>query len=109
VLKELEKRDDELLRGAKKHKQMFMPLEGEFLEKGVEIINRHPRLLEQKPGRNGADPWVVALAVVHNAVVVTQERISTKAHAAKIPNVCAAEKVECITVLELIRRQGWTF
>ena len=61
-------------------------------------------------GQSGGDPFVVAVAIEHNLTVVTQERrVGPGGGRPKIPNVCAAEGVPCITLLEMIRREGWTF
>lgn len=65
------------------------------------------RMLDQKPGKNGADPWVVALALDRDATVVTEERPSGGLKSPKIPDVCRAEKVACMDVLEFIKNEKW--
>jgi hypothetical protein len=109
VLKELERRDDDLHAWAKKQRSMFVELDGDYLKRTVEITNKHSRLIEHKPGRSGADPLVIALAAVRGAAVVTMETYSSKANAPRIPNVCQAEGVACMNVLEFIKRQRWIF
>jgi hypothetical protein len=59
-------------------------------------------------GRNGADPFVIALAVARDGVVVTEEYTGTLA-SPKIPVVCEALAVRCLTTVEFVQGQGWTF
>jgi len=109
VLRELAKKDDALHKWAKARTDVFVPFDESLLAKGAEITNKYRRLLEQKTGRNGADPWVIALAALRGAVLVTKEGPSGTLAKPKIPDVCQAEKIEWITVLEVIRREKWSF
>ena len=61
--------------------------------------------------RNGADPFVIALAEVEGLKVITGERRSgaTNPKKMKIPDVCLARNVECGAMVDLIREQGWAF
>ena len=59
-------------------------------------------------GRNGADPFVIALAVARDGVVVTKEYTGTLA-SPKIPVVCEALAVRSLTTVEFVQDQGWTF
>jgi hypothetical protein len=107
VFRELGRKDDGIAKWAKAQGKMFRPLEGDLLSKGIDITNRYPRLLDQKPGKNGADPWVIALAAVRGAVLVTQERPTGGLRSPKIPDVCKAEALDCVDVLEFIKRERW--
>lgn len=109
VLRELHRQDDDVLKWAKGRSAMFEKLEGSFLKKGIEITNRYKPLLDQKPGKNGADPWVIALAIDRRATVVTQEQPTGKMKSPRIPDVCRAEGVPCIDILAFIKTQKWTF
>lgn len=73
ALRELARKDDGVHAWAKARPQMFVKLDGTFLVRSKEITNRYPRMLDQKPGKNGADPFVVALALDRRAMVVTEE------------------------------------
>lgn len=112
VLIELERKagkDDGLYEWVKGLGDAVIDFDDDFLLEGKRIINAHPRLLEQKPGRNGADPWVVALAKMKGAAVVTKEGISQNPSKPKIPNVCHAEGIKSMGVLEMIRAEKWVF
>lgn len=58
--------------------------------------------------RNGADPFVIATALVNGFTVVTEE-LGGSPTKPKIPSVCTALGVRCINVLQFIREQGWSF
>ena len=58
-------------------------------------------------GRPCADPFIIALAKVMNACVVTEEK--EKPNAAKIPNVCQHFGVDCTNLQGFMERESWTF
>lgn len=69
-----------------------------------------PKLVNPKTGESGGDPWVIALAQdFQNRIVVTQEKASRNEDRSKIPNVCKDLGIECINLLELIKRENWSF
>jgi hypothetical protein len=74
-----------------------------------DVMRAFPNLVDKKTGKNQADPWVVAHAIVGDAVVVTQEAPAPKGLAAKIPDVCKTFDVECIGLLDMFRREKWVF
>ena len=52
----------------------------------------------------GADPWLIAHAIVDNAKVVTHETPNSLiAQEVKIPNVCKAFSIQAITLFEMFR------
>lgn len=59
-------------------------------------------------GKNGADPFVIAVAEKHGAVVVTGEKPGGPGKP-KIPYVCKQRGLECINFTNVIIREGWTF
>lgn len=72
------------------------------------ILETHNRLVMTLKNRNRADPFVIAVARLKSAVVVTGEIGGTEARP-KIPYVCDQMGIPCISFLELIRREGWRF
>ncbi len=109
VKRELEKKTDPLLEWLKEQKGLFQPDDEDVQEILREVMGRFPLLVESKKNRSGADPWVIALAKARKATVLTQEQVSTKEGKPRIPNVCEAFGVPCINLLNLIRRERWTF
>lgn len=107
VLGEIQKRDELLHTWAKSHPKMFVPLDNEIQVVTRNILNEYQRLVDTIKGRSMVDPWIIALAKVNKCAVVTHERMSTKPGLIRIPDVCAALDIRCLTFLEMIREEGW--
>lgn len=69
----------------------------------------HQRLVDDRKGMSGADPFVIGLAQAQNLVVVTGEKPTNSTKRPKIPDVCRDLGITCISVLELMRKEGWQF
>jgi hypothetical protein len=56
---------------------------------------------------DGADPWIIASAIVLKATVVSQETATgAGSKKIKIPNVCDAFGVPCIDMLTMLTNMG---
>ena len=78
-------------------------------EKINEIQSTFPGLVDARRGKSEADPWVIAFAmVIPNSIVVTQESPGSVTKP-KIPDVCEHFDVECIKIVDLIKRENWVF
>jgi len=106
VLGELEKKDDDTFRWAKRRKQMFVSIDVPIQRIVSGILSKHERLVDQRKGRSGADPFVIALAEMNGCAVVTDENLGTEAKP-HIPYVCRVRRIRVLTVLELIQAEGW--
>jgi len=60
-------------------------------------------------GRNGADPFVIALARVRGGVVVTEETASGNIQKPRIPDVCDAINVPWVNLIGFVTAQGWSY
>lgn len=109
VLLELEKRDDEVHKWAKKRKRMFVPIDGPIQQAVSSILAAHEKLVDTRKNRSAADPFVIGLAVVHGCAVVTGERETRSLDRPNIPDVCSALGVRSLGLLELFRELGWRF
>lgn len=111
VLLELERREDELYQWARSHRSMFAQPDIVVQQEVKKIVNRWPTFIpEISPDGAWADPYVIALATVRRAVVVTAEKpVGANARRPKIPNVCYALNIPCTDLLGLLRSQGWNF
>ena len=59
---------------------------------------------------SGADPWVIAHAMVDSGKVVTFEKaVPTSSKKVKIPNVCQYYGIESLDLYEMLRRLGAAF
>ena len=107
VLRELQRKDDEVYRWARKRKPLAIPLDEEIQTVVAEILAKHPRLVGQLKERSTADPFVIALAEIRKCIVLTQEQRSPTPRRPRIPDVCEARGVKCVGVLDLIRLEKW--
>lgn len=119
VYKEFEKQDDYLFSWAKRHKGVFVPLDYEQATLVSEIEGKFPKISEQLKNRDRpfADPFVVAVAVItkrnrylegYDCVVVSGETLATRKKV-KIPEICAALRIEHFSVADVITKEGWVY
>lgn len=89
----------------------FQPIDDDIQNHVTELMKNpnYQRLVEDRKGTNGADPFVIALAQSKNLIVVTGEKATRNIAKPKIPDVCNDLNIQCITVLELMRKEGWRF
>lgn len=109
VLAELEKKDDEVHEWAKKRPQLFVPINMEIQQIVSDILENYERLADTRKNRTSADPFVIALAQINNACVVTGEHPTNNIEKPNIPDVCRIMRIHYINFLSLIREQGWVF
>jgi hypothetical protein len=107
VLEEVARKDDGLHAWCKLHRGLFVPLTEDVQAAALDVAAHVPTLVDLKKGRGQADPFVVALARVRGARVVTEEH--PKPTAPKIPDACRRFGVGCINLLEFIREMRWKF
>ena len=110
VLHELERKEgDTLHEWAKERHEVFLPLGDDIQTCASQIMTTHPRLVDGRTGKSFADPWVIATAHTHKAIVVTEEKPTGKRDRPKIPDVCRDMQVDCISFVDLIRQEEWRF
>lgn len=109
VLAELSQKDDAIYQWAKTNNVMFVPLDEDVQRATQEILDQFPRLVGAMKDRNRADPFVIALAKVKDAIVVTGEKSVGTRDRPRIPIVCDHFGISHRTMLEFIREKGWTF
>ncbi len=109
VRNELDRRDDDAKRWAVAQGDLFVPLELPIQQSAAQILRLHKNLVKQGGRRSGADPFVIALAMANQGTVVSEETASGNIDKPRIPDVCAAIGVPCLTLMDYIEAQGWTF
>ncbi len=72
------------------------------------ILADHKHLTKTGTGRSAADPFVIGLASLRRCPVVTQEQ-GGSAERPRIPYVCQQGNIACMSLLEVIRAEGWIF
>lgn len=105
---EINRRDDDLKDWVKGRSGLFVPLEHDIQLATRRVLVLAERMVGKGKGRNGADPFVIALAEARGGVVVTEENQGSL-DKPKIPAVCEAMSVRCLTTVQFIQEQGWTF
>ena len=110
VLLELERGGDDVHEWARAQ-DLFVEPDTDAQARVTEIVDRWPNFVPDD-SHDGiwADPYVVALAAVRTATVVSGEDMAPdNARRPKIPNVCRDLGIPHCTLLGLLRSQGWTF
>ena len=109
VLVDLQKKDDDVYKWARRHQSMFVPVDEAIQIAVKEILASHRRLVDTRRNRSGADPFVIALAKINGCAVITGEKPSNSTDRPNIPDVCNAMGIRWLNMLELFREQGWSF
>ena len=110
VLTELTAKSDWTAQWAKDHSGIFLPITPDIQTQVTDILTAHPTLVDPERHRSEADPFIIAMAAVKGFAVVTSERRRAGAVGRlKIPDVCDALQVRCVTLLDVFRTEGWTF
>lgn len=108
VLHELSKVDDDLYAWARARRHFFRPIDRAVQAAMQAILRQFPRLVDDKKGRNIADPWVIAQAQVSSAIVVTDE-LPRHGKSPRIPDVCEAMNIPWTNLLAFMREVGMSF
>ena len=109
VYEELKSQDDDLLAWVKERlAAVVVPTTRAVMLEARAVLADHEGLTKTGTGRGKADPFVIALARLRGFPVVTQEQGGSAAKP-RIPFVCAARGVACMSMLEVIRAEGWRF
>ena len=77
-----------------------------------DILKQFPLLISVGANRSMADPWVIAHALVEEAIVVSKEFLSKpeqRDSRVKIPDVCIHYGIPCITDFQFIKEIGVHF
>ena len=101
-----------LIDWAENHAGIFVPTV-EVLAEAQAIQNQFAGLRDPRAEYEEADAYVIALAKMRNGIVVTQETPAAEKRNPKrthfIPDVCRELGISCISLLGLMRREGWRF
>lgn len=109
VLFELRKKHDNAYEWACQNRQMFIPVDTKIQEAVRSILRDYKKLIDTRRNRSGADPFVIALALISHLSVVTAENPSGSFERPKIPDVCKALGIRWLNMIDLFREQGWQF
>lgn len=107
VRREIAKKDDSLHAWVKERPFLFREPTEEVQENLRRILASHKELVKEGKDRSMADPWVIAHAMAEGATVVTKEAPAPRK--VKIPDVCEAYDVRCISDTQFVREIGLKF
>jgi len=110
VLRELQQRDDEASAIALKYKHIFQKPLIEEQKYVKEILSNHSELVRFKNivgGAPVADPFIIAQAIVNNAILITTEKFKQNAH--NIPNICKEYGVTFLNLKDFFKLEDWKF
>lgn len=108
VYEELRVGNDDLFEFVNEHAEtMVKDLDHEQVKLTFEILGRFPRLVDANRVIPEADPYVIALARQKGWKVVTSEVPSGAAARPKIPDVCAAYGIPCLSPIQFINEMDW--
>lgn len=101
-----------LIEWTENHAGIFVPTV-EVLAEAQAIQNQFAGLRDPRAEYEEADAYVIALARRRNGIVVTQETPAAEKRNPRrthfIPDVCRELGITCISLLGLMRREGWRF
>jgi hypothetical protein len=95
---------------AKANAGIFAPT-ADVLADALAIQGQFPGLRDPRAEHEEADAYLIALARLHDGIVVTQETPAAEKHRPRrthfIPDVCRELGIPCISLLGLMRRERW--
>jgi hypothetical protein len=109
VQRELAKRDDDAKQWSDRQPELFCQLSPPIQDGARKVLSLYPNLVRQGGKRSGADPFVIALALVTKGTVVSEETASGNLSKPRIPDVCRDLGVPYVTLMGYIETQGWEF
>lgn len=110
VLRELDRKSgDEVHTWALAQRPLFVPTDEAVQTAVAGILRDHAGLVDEDATEPQADVFVIALARLRNCAVVSGEKRSNNPRRPKIPNVCEALGIPCLTLLQFFQEQHWSF
>jgi hypothetical protein len=107
VLIELSRQQDELFEWGQGQGGMFLPPDRASIEGMKKITNDFPGLVKTDSTKSAGDPWVISLAQIHRVPIVQYEGRAKRGAPPKIPNVCDALGIRCVTLVDVLRAEGF--
>jgi hypothetical protein len=88
---------------------LILPTDSSVIAQARVILAAYPNLVKAMKNQNRADAFVIAVAELQGATVVTGEGRDGSANRPKIPYICRERGIDCITLADLIESEGWVF
>jgi len=107
VLQEMKKRSEDLHRWLKARDSCIVEIDDPLQQAVTKLLAANPEMAKNRKGASSADAWVIGLAHIRGAIVVSEETIVDSEKKPKIPGVCKRENIPCMKLLEFMRTQKW--
>ena len=109
VYREIQKQQDDLHAWVKeREKTLFYPDDEPIQLATRDVLSDFERLTDTSKYRDRADPFVIALARITDRIVVSEEPPGGP-NRPRIPDVCRAYGIRCITLSDFIREEKLRF
>lgn len=112
VLKELTpppRTNSSLYDWAKDHDELFVEEDDEVQAAGKSVLAMYPELIPQHSARSLEDPFVIGLARIRGATVVTAEKSARFKGEVHIPDVCQGLGIRSIDLVTVMKDENWRF
>jgi len=107
---QLARQADDVYEWAEGQSDLFVPLDERVQAAATAILADHEGLVDPTATDPvDADPFVIALAQVGNAAVITSEGWSNSSVKPHIPDVCDALGIPCMDLLKFFEAESWEF
>jgi len=92
---------------------MFLESDDGTMSQVIKIVARHPSIVNpQKPSKNHADPFVIALAIEAPrlfALTCGEPQCAVVTHDRFIQTVCRKSGIRVMKLIDMFRTEGWKF
>jgi len=105
IFEELKKGGDELFGWIKERKTDFVAENSEALQAKVAYLVNTYNNFGLITGKNEGDPYVVALAMIKNCIVITNESMTNDLNGPKVPDVCREEGITWKKFIDIIKHE----
>jgi len=104
VFKEISRKDDEIKKWCQNHKSIFRDINECQINQISEIQKEYDGSYWQARmnGEEWADPWIIALAICENAIIVSDERNSPN----RIPYIASRFGITTLNLMDFFRDIG---
>ena len=119
VYDELDRQDDELFEWVKARKDKLIVYDTIEVQREYRTLVNTYKAIEPNAVTTNADPYIISLAKINNAFVVSEEvykpspkkrkRLGQTIVEISIVNICREVEVSCIKFVELFKQEQWSF
>jgi hypothetical protein len=92
-----------------KYIDIFIEPTEEIQSEAKKILHKYPNLLRVLKRKSGADPFIIATAIILNVPIITEEKKSGDIKYPHIPDVCSEIDHKCLRLIDLFEKEGYIF